>query len=147
MSIEQNKAIARRWMDEVWQNASLSSMDELLAPDFVFNYPMSGATSDREGYKQTVIGVHSGFPDIQFNTEDMIAEGDKVAVYWRGVGTHEREFWGVTATGKQVTTEGISILRIAGGKITEEVQYMNTLEALQQIGALPSQESEGLRTD
>lgn len=138
MSVEQNKAIAQRWMDEVWQKASLASIDELLATNFVFNYALPGAKPDREGYKQTVSKVHSGFPDIQFTTEDVVAEADRVVVYWKGLGTHKEEFWGVAATGKQVTTEGISILYIAGGKIIEEVQYMNTLEVLQQIGAIPS---------
>ena len=138
MSVEQNKAIARRWMDEAWQKASPSSMDELLAPNFVFNYPMSGAKPNLEGYKQTVSEIHSSFPDIQFTTEDMVAEGDKVAVYWKGVGTHKREFLGIAATGKQVTTEGISILHISGSRIVEEIQFMNTLEALQQIGGFPA---------
>jgi len=137
MPIEQNKAIAQRWMEEVWQKASAAAIDELLADNFVFNYAAPGTTSDREGYKQTVNAVHSGFPDVQFTTEDMVVEGDKAAVYWKGRGTHKGEFWGVASTGKQVTMAGVSIIRVAGGKIVEEVGHMNTMELLQEIGAIP----------
>ena len=138
MSIEQTKAIARRWMDEVWQNASEAAIDELLADNFVFNYPSPGANSDREGYKQTVKWPRTSLADIQFTTEDMVAEDDKVAVQWKGAGTHRGEFFGVAPTGKRVTIAGISIIQIVDGKIIREVGYMDTLDVLQQIGAFPT---------
>ena len=135
MTIEQNRAIARRWMNELWQKNNKAAFDELLAPDFTFNYAAPGVTSDREGYKQTVNGVHIGFPSIDFTTEEMIAEGDKVVAYWKGRGVHKGEFWGVAPTGKQVTMEGISIIEIGNGKIVKEVGHMNALDVLQGIGA------------
>lgn len=138
MSIEQNKAIARRWVDEIWQNASEAAIDELLADNFVFNYPSPGANSDREGYKRAIREPRTSFPDIQFTTEDMVAEGDKVAVQWNGTATHKGEFFGIAPTGKRVTMAGISILQIVGGKIIREVGYMDTLDVLQQIGAFPT---------
>ena len=138
MSIEQNKAIARRWVDEIWQNASEAAIDELLADNFVFNYPSPGANSDREGYKRAIREPRTSFPDIQFTTEDMVAEGDKVAVQWKGTATHKGEFFGIAPTGKRVTMAGISIIQIVGGKIIREVGYMDTLDVLQQIGAFPT---------
>ena len=138
MSIEQNKAIARRLVDEVWQNASEAAIDELLADNFVFNYPSPGASSDREGYKRAIMEPATSFSDIQFTTEDMVAEGDKVAVHWTGTATHKREFFGVAPTGKRVTLAGISIIQIVGGKIIREVGDINTLDVLQQIGAFPT---------
>ena len=137
MSIEENKAVARRWMEEIWQKASPAAMDELLASNFVFNYASPGVKPDREGYKQSVNGFFVGFPDVQFTTEDMVAEGDKVAVHWTGRCTHKGEYMGVAPTGKQVTWRGISIIRIEGGKIVEEVGYMNMLELMGQLGVVP----------
>lgn len=140
MSVEENKALARRWMEEIWEKASSTAMDELLAPDFVFNYSAPGVTPDREGYKQTVNGLFVSFPDVKWTTEDMVAEGDKVAVHWTGRGTHKGEFWRVAPTGKQVTMRGISIMRIEGGKIVKEVGYNNMLDVLEQLGAFPPSE-------
>lgn len=137
MSIEENKAVARRWMEEIWQKASPAAMDELLASNFVFNYASPGVKSDREGYKQSVNEFFVGFPDVQFTTVDMVAEGDKVAVHWTGRCTHKGEYMGVAPTGKQVTWRGISIIRIEGGKIVQEVGYMNMLELMGQLGVLP----------
>ena len=137
MSVEQNKAIARRWMDEVWRDGSEATIDELLADNFVFNYPSPGTNPDREGYKQTVKGPRASFPDIQFTTEDIVAEGDKVAVYWKGSATHKGEFFGIAPTGKPVTVAGISIIEIVDGKIVREVGHSDMLGVLQQIGAFP----------
>lgn len=137
MPIEENKAIVRRWGEEVWGKASLAAIDELFAPNFVFNYPPPGVTPDLEGYKKTVTMLTAPFADIQGSAEDMVAEGDKVAVRWTWRLTHTGEFMGIAPTGKQVTITGISILRIVGGKIVEEWGEMDTLGMLQQLGALP----------
>ena len=138
MSAEETKAVAQRWMDEVWQKASPSAMNEILASDFTFNYAAPSVKPDREGYKQGVNDVHSGFPDVQFTTEDMVVEGDKAAVYWKGRGTHKGQFWRIAPTGKQVTMAGISIIRITGGKIVEEVGFLNMMGIMQELGAIPT---------
>jgi len=132
MSISENKAIARRWSEEVWGQRNLAAIDELLAPDFTFNYASPGVASDREGYKQTV--TMAPFADTECPVEDMVAEGDKVAVRWTWRGTHRGEFMGVAPTGKRVTITGISILRIVGGKIVEEWGEMDNLGMMQQLG-------------
>jgi steroid delta-isomerase-like uncharacterized protein len=138
VSIEQSKAIVRRLVREVWQNASEAAIDELLADDFVFNYPSPGASSDREGYKRAIMEPSTSFSDIQFTMEDMVAEGDKVAVHWTGTATHTREFFGFAPTGKRVTLAGISIMQIADGRVIREVGDINTLDVLQQIGVFPT---------
>ena len=136
MSIEENKAIARRWSEEVWGKGNLAAIDELFATDFVFNYPIAGATPDREGYKQSVTSLRASFADVHCVAEDTVAEGDKVAVRWTWGGTHSKgDYMGIAPTGKQVTITGISILRIAGGKIVEERGEMDNLSFMQQLGA------------
>ncbi len=137
MSAEETKAVAQRWMDEVWQKVNTSAMDEILASNFTFNYAPLGVKPDREAYKQGVSDMHAGFPDIQFTTEDMVVERDKAVVHWKGRGTHKGQFFGIAPTGKQATPEGISIIRVAGGKIVEEVGYMNMMELMQELGVIP----------
>jgi steroid delta-isomerase-like uncharacterized protein len=132
MSIEENKALARRWNEEIWSKGNLAAVDELLATNFVFNYPAPGLAPDREGYKQTV--TMASFANIQSVIEDMVAEEDRVAVRWTWRGTHKSEYMGVAPAGKQVTITGISILRILGGKIVEEWGEMDNLGMLQQLG-------------
>lgn len=140
MSIEENKALANRWMKEIWQEANPTSMNELLIPDFYFSYAPPGVKPNREVYKESIDSIHAGFPDIIFTAEDMMAEGDKVAVHWKGHGTHKGEFWGVPPSGNEVMMGGISIIRIEGTKIVEEWGYIDTLGLMQQIGALPPSE-------
>lgn len=140
MSVEENKALANRWMKEVWQEVNTASIDELLAPNYNFNYAPPGVEPNREVYKQGVDSFHAGFPDIKWTTEDVVAEGDKVAVHWKGKGTHKGEFWGVPPTGKKVTIGGISIIRIEGSKIVEEWGYIDTMGLMVQLGGLPPPE-------
>jgi steroid delta-isomerase-like uncharacterized protein len=140
MSIEENKAIARRWNDEIWSKGNLAMIDELMAPDFVFNFPSAGAAPDREGYKQTVVEFRGPCSDIQSIAEEVIAEGKKVVVRWTWSGAHTGEVWGVAPTGKRLTLTGISILRIEGGKIVEEWGEMDNLGLMGQLGLLPPPE-------
>jgi steroid delta-isomerase-like uncharacterized protein len=137
MSIEKNKALARRWLDEVWNKVNLAVVDELSATDFTFSYAAPGVSNDREGYKQTVIMLTSGVSDLKITLEDIVAEGDKVVVRWKGTSKHTGEFMGIPATGKQLSMTGISIARIEGSKIAEEWGEMDMMGLMQQIGAFP----------
>lgn len=135
---EENKVIARRWWEEIWGKGNLDLIDELLAPDYVFHGP-TGGTLDREGYKQDVIAWFTTCVDVQAPIEDIVAEGDKVAVRWAWSGTHTGEGWGVPPTGKRLATRGINIICIAGGKIVEEWEGRDKLGMDQQLGLIPSE--------
>lgn len=138
MSVKENKDIARRWNDEIWSKGNLAVIDELLATDFVFNYPTVGAVPDREGYKKTISEMFGPLEDVHSTIKDMVAEGDKIAVRWTWRGTHNKgEYMGITPTGKQMTITGISILRIISGKIVEEWGEMDNLGFMKQFGLLP----------
>lgn len=136
MPTEENKALARRWMDEVWCKGNLDAIDELIATNFVFNWAPPGVTSDREGYKQTVTMQFTGFPDLHCTIDDLVAEGDKVVIRWTGNSTHKGEFMGIAPTGKKMKMTGISIIRIVGGKIAEEWTEMDQLGIMQQLGVI-----------
>jgi len=138
MSLDENKALARRWNEEIWSKGNLSVLDEFLATNFVFNYAPPGMVPNKEAYKLAVTMYHSACPDMYYEIEDVIGEGDKVVVRWVGRGTQKGEIMGIAPTGKSVTVTGISVLQIVDGKIVKEWTEMDTLGVLQQLGAFPS---------
>ncbi|MFB0565966.1 MAG: ester cyclase [Candidatus Aminicenantaceae bacterium] len=136
----ENRALAHRWNDEVWNKADTAAMDEILAENIIFNYAPPGIEQNLEGYKQTVASYHNVFSDMVLTIEDMIAEGDKVVVRWSGHSIHSSEYMGIPPTGKEVGITGISIIRIEGGKIVEEWTEMDSLGMMMQLGAFPPSE-------
>jgi steroid delta-isomerase-like uncharacterized protein len=119
MSLEKNKALARRYQEEVWGKGDLALIDELLAPDFIDHSLPAGMDPSFAGARRAVQGALDAFPDGQWTVEDLIAEGDKVTIRWKMDATHEHAFRGIAPGGKPVTITGITIVRIAGGKIVE----------------------------
>jgi steroid delta-isomerase-like uncharacterized protein len=135
MSIEENKAIARRWNDEIWSKGNMAAVDGLMSVDFVWLNAPPGGASDREGFKQFQAGALGAFSGMKCVVEDMVAEGDKVAVRWTWSGKHTGDYMGMAPTGKQVTMTGVSIIRVVGGKITEEWDESDNLGFMTQLGA------------
>ncbi len=144
MSTEENKTIARRFNDEVWDAGDESALDELFAEDAVDHGAIPGQPPGREGHKHQVRLFHSAFPDLHVTAEDIFSEGDRVAYRWTGRGTHQGELLGIAPTGNEVTFKGIDVLRIAGGKVVERWSEYNALEAMQQMGEIPGPEEEGV---
>jgi steroid delta-isomerase-like uncharacterized protein len=135
---EQNKALARRVFEEVWNQGNVDAIDELMSPDFVNHGGPPGIPSDGEGFKQMVAMYTSAFPDIHFHIEDQIAEGDTVATRWSGHGTHQGELMGIPPTNKQVAVTGIAMDRIAGGVVAESWGEFDQMGMMQQLGVVPS---------
>ncbi len=132
---ERNKAIARRWVQEVWNRGDPSAIDEIFAADFVSHYP-GFPTIDRESYGQWMAMEFATFADVDCTREDLVAEGDKVTIRWTWRGRHSKgKYRGIAPTGKELTMTGISILRIEGGKIVEEWGNSDELGKMQQLGA------------
>ena len=137
MSVEENKALVRRLV-EAWNTRNWGVLDELMVPDCVDHYAPAGQKPGREGYREAEINVTNAFPDIKFTIEDMIAEGDKVAVRLTFSGTHRGEFMGIAPTNKRVTVPEISIWRIVSGKFVEEWGFSDRLGVVQQLGVIPT---------
>lgn len=141
MSAEENKAIARR----SWEAVSAGDLDAQMAvyaEDAVIHEPdedLHGADSLR----QFVSTFLEALPDMSVSVEAEIAEGDKVVTRWTARGTHRGELLGIPASGNEVNISGITIHRIAGGKIAEEWEMPDMLGIMQQIGAIPSPEQAG----
>jgi len=116
MSAEENKAIVKRWNEEIWNKENADIINELGD----VNYINHANNHDRAAFRQWAVGFRASFSEGGISIEDTIAEGDKVAIRWTMRGTHTGELMGIPATGKQVTGTGISIYRIANGKIVED---------------------------
>ena len=136
MSTEDNKALFRRWCEVISQNR-LDRVEEIIAPDEVDHALPPGIPSGLEGVKQLFTLLHTAFPDLQIEIEDLIAEGDEVVGRVTARGTHEGEFMGIAPTGKPVSFNAIDVVRIAGGKIVERWSQADNLALLQQLGAFP----------
>ena len=137
MSAEQNKAILRRFFEEIFNNGDLSVADEIVAADYVNHNPAPGETPGLEGLKEFVTNLRTAFPDVSFTIDDEVAEGDKVVTRWTCRGTHQAEFAGIPASGNHVTFSAINIHHVVDGKIQEAWVKWDTLDFMQQLGVIP----------
>ena len=142
MSAEENKAIWRRWVEEMNKGkaAALAVMGEILATDFVAHGALGDF--DHENYKQHGDEYWDAFSDIHMTIDDIVAEGDKIAVRWTWTGTHKGEMMGIPPTNKKVTMWLIQIDRVVGGKIVERWTREDTLGFMQQLGLVPTPKKE-----
>jgi predicted ester cyclase len=137
MSTEGNKAVFRRWCEVISQNR-LDCVEEIVALDEVDHALPPGVPPGFEGLKQLFVLLHTAFPDLQVEIEDLIAEGDKVVGRVTVRGIHRGEFMGIAATGKPVSFTAIDIVRIANGRIAERWSQGDNLDLSQQLGAIPA---------
>ena len=136
---EENKAVVRRVIAELWNKGRIEVIDELYAPDYrdrSSGMP-PGITPDREGQKQFAQMFRGAFPDMVGTVQDEIAAGDKVVVRWAAHATHQGEFMGIPATRKKIVVNGTSIYRLAGGQIVEEWTEADMMGLMTQLGAIP----------
>ena len=138
MSIEENKAIVRRFFEDLLSTDNLALADELLSPGFRFYFAGSPDPMDLEHYKEFLVARRAAFPDRRFIVEDMIAEGDKVSARFTMRGTHKGEFRGITPSGREITMTGIDMIRLAEGKMVEDRVEVDQLGMMQQLGVIAS---------
>ena len=139
---EENKALARRYMDEVFNKGNMGFIDGALASNYVVHDPNSPeeTSSGPEGAKRFVEMYRNAFPDLKLTVEDLIAEGDMVVTRWTARGTHQGDLMGIPPSGNRVKVTGISIDRIEGGRIEESWSSYDALGLMQQTGAVSSAE-------
>jgi predicted ester cyclase len=132
MSVEKNKALVRRLVEEGWRDPDV--LDEIVAPDFVWHHDPEG----REAYKGAWSGWFAGLPDCRIVIADMVAEGDRVVIRCEFSGTHTGTLWGIPPTNNKVSFEGFHAFRIAGGKIVEQWLKWDMMGLFRQLGIVPS---------
>jgi steroid delta-isomerase-like uncharacterized protein len=137
VSVEANKAIFRRYVQEVGNEGKLDLVDEVF--DRYVSHQPDGRTLERgpEDVKRFMGEFRQAFPDFHSTIEDQIAEGDKVVTRWTMHGTHQSEFRGIAPTGEQITVTGIGIFRFSDeGKVVESWDNFDQLGMLRQLGAV-----------
>jgi steroid delta-isomerase-like uncharacterized protein len=141
MSTETNKAMVRRYLEQVWNERRRDLFEEFVAEDIVHHPDLGGPGLDpiKAFYDMAL----NGLPDSHLSIEEEIAEGDKVVVRFTMRATHEGELMGIPPTGKKVTQTGITIFRLADGKIVWMWQEDSSLELMQQLGVIPPLGPEG----
>jgi steroid delta-isomerase-like uncharacterized protein len=136
MSAE-NKALARRIIEEVWNQQNLSIAEQLIASNYMGHDPATPDTiSGIAGFKNFFNTYKSAFPDQHFTIEDLIAEGDRVVTRWSVEGTHAGSLSGIPPTGKKVRVTGTTIARIENGKIAEDHIHWDALGLMRQLGVV-----------
>ena len=139
MAATENKAVLASFVEEVINEGRLERADNLVAVDFVELDPLPGQQQGREGLKQVISAFRTAFPDIRWVIEEMVAEGDKVFSRFTWHGTHRGEFFGVPATGRQISVKGMVVDRVVAGKMAESRLLMDGLRMMSQLGVIPAQ--------
>jgi steroid delta-isomerase-like uncharacterized protein len=138
MSAEENEAVVRRYIEEVWNGHDLDAIDEHVSSDY-FNHAASTEEYRRGGARRIWEWILSVFPDHRFDVDDVAADGQTVAVRGTMVGTHEGELMGIAPTGKSVAVQQSHWFRVADGKLTEHWAVRDDLGMMRQLGVMPAQ--------
>ena len=139
MSVEQNKALVRQLVEEVFNQGNMSLGDGLFADDFIEHEELPhGMPPGREANKLLTTMLHNAFPDFKATIINLIAKGDKVAIHITWVGTQKGEFMGIPPTGKHAFFDVFDILRNADGKIVEHWGLRDQMGLMQKLGAMPA---------
>jgi steroid delta-isomerase-like uncharacterized protein len=132
------KTMAQRWFGEVVSEGKLEVVDELCSADYVEHDPFPGTSADIDGLKESITIIRSAFPDIEATADEIILEGDRLAVRSTMRGTHEGDFMGIPASGKKIEVANYDFVRFEGDKAVEHWGVIDSAALMEQIGAVPA---------
>jgi steroid delta-isomerase-like uncharacterized protein len=136
---ENNKAIIQQMYTELFNQGNLSLAEKLFAADYIdHEAPPGQPNRGPEGTRQVVMMLHDAFPDVSFQVEELIAEGESVAARVTWTGTHQGNYLGIAPTGRAVQQKQMRILRLRNGQLVENQGVRDDLGLMQQLGALPA---------
>ena len=137
MSEEANKALVSRIATDIWNRGDLDITSEVMAAKARYHGPhMPDGIGDRENWRQAIAMYRAAFPDSHVTFDELISTGDTVVGRWSATATHTGQLPGVAATGKRIAIGGITIYRLAGGKIVEAWEQLDMLGMWQQLGVV-----------
>jgi predicted ester cyclase len=138
MSTEENKAIVRRYHEELFNMGNLAVADEVFDSNYVNSaIDQMGLPRGPEGFKQYASMMRTAFPDLHLTVEDQVAEENKVVHRIIARGTHKGDLMDIAPTNKQVEINVIAIDHISGGKVLETWVVVDMFGMMQQIGVIP----------
>lgn len=139
MVLDTRKAVARRFFEDAFGGGQLDLLDQILSPGYVDHDAPPGLPPGPAGIRIIMSTFRSAFPDLRFDIEDQVSEGDRVVTRYTFRGTHLGEMMGIPATGKTVEMPGISIYRLEDGRMAEAWVQYDMLGMLRQLGVIPDQ--------
>jgi len=131
-----NTAVVRRYIEEVWNKGDFAVLGELVSDKFVAAEPVIGEVRGLDALRQHVQTFRTAFPDLRMSIDDIGTTGDRVFVRWTGRGTHKGTFMGIAPTNNRGEVRGMSIDKIANGKIIEHHESYDTLMLFQLMGVV-----------
>jgi steroid delta-isomerase-like uncharacterized protein len=134
MARDENLQAMERFTDEFWNQKKLDAADALFAPNSTMTPNAPGAPGGPEGMRQVAQSMFAAFPDYHVEIDKIVANDDKVAIRSIHTGTHQGEFMGTPASGKQATWTGMTAVRFENGKVVEMFWEADLLGLMQQIG-------------
>lgn len=138
---DEHKRLARRAVEEIYNEGNLDAADEIYAADCVLHdASMPEDLRGPEGIKRYAAMYREAFPDLHVTIEDEISEGDRMAMRWTARGTHRGDLMGIPPTGNPMNVSGITIGRMAGGRLVEEWFQSDDLGMMRQLGLMPGME-------
>jgi predicted ester cyclase len=117
--VAQNKRIAYLEVEKLWNEGDLAVADQVYAPGQILHLRGESYPFGPDAAKKAVASMRKAFPDFEFKIEDIVAEGDKLAIRYIFTGTHQGKIWGIAPTGKKISVTQTTIIRFADGKMIE----------------------------
>jgi predicted ester cyclase len=130
MSITENKAVVRRYIEEIWNQKNYATSAEFIAPDFILNGHALGGPEGANGWARE---WHTFFPIQHKTIETLVAEGDQVVALFTERGVHGGELFGIAPTGREATWPVIAIFRLTNGKISAITAVCDMLNLRKQL--------------
>ena len=138
MSVEQNKATIRRYIEVGWSTGDMNAVAEAIAPEYRRHQPNMVMPVESEKELEQLIGMYrAGIPDLDIKVQHIVAEGEWVVTRVQCKGTHTGELAGIPPTGKSLDFTASDIFQMADGKVVESWHNVDDLGLLQQIGIIP----------
>ena len=135
---EENKAVVRRFYEEVMNTGNVDLLDEIMAADFKdHGETLFGSPQGRDTLKQGIIGSRGIFPDLTVQLHDLIASGEMVGVRGTMRCTQQGTFLGVAASSNELSWTGLAMFRVVDGKLVERWFNSDSLSIVQQLGIVP----------
>jgi steroid delta-isomerase-like uncharacterized protein len=136
--LQSNEKTIRRLVDEVINKQHLAVIDEIIHPDYVHRTP-GGELHGRQALRELLTAYQTALPDLHVKIDELVCTDSKAVLFFTLSGTHEDEFMGIPATGKQVSINGMTRSYIENGQITEEWELLDQLSMFQQLGIVSMQ--------
>lgn len=138
-------AIERLYVEEAWNAGHVDALDDILAPGFVSYSPLTGTTSGLAAYKESILGLRHGYPDLHKVTTDMVLDPQRERLFTRwtlsGTGPGTTDEAGMPLPGRRIAFTGMKLAHIKDGLLVDEFLYFDTLDVLRQMGQIPEEEA------